>query len=81
MHTRWDEKWLFVISRFQLARSTNTGAISLSKYVFKLGRTTITPQDALKQCGLWSPEVEAKVYDGRKNMQGLMDLDQLEEEF
>ncbi|KAK9311153.1 hypothetical protein V1524DRAFT_411993 [Lipomyces starkeyi] len=76
----WDEKWLFVVSRFELAGSTNTCAISLSKYVFKLGRTTITPQDALKQCGLWSPEVEAKGYDGRKKVQGLMDLDQLEEE-
>ncbi|KAK9333720.1 hypothetical protein V1520DRAFT_331547 [Lipomyces starkeyi] len=76
----WDEKWLFVVSRFELAGSTNTCAISLSKYVFKLGRRTITPQDALKQCGLWSPEVEAKGYDGRKKVQGLIDLDQLEEE-
>ncbi|KAK9247956.1 hypothetical protein V1506DRAFT_530282 [Lipomyces tetrasporus] len=76
----WDGKWLFVVSRFELADSAHTCAISISKYVFKLGRKTIAPQDALKQCGLWSAEVEAKGREGRKKVQGLMDLDQLEEE-
>ncbi|KAK9370859.1 hypothetical protein V1509DRAFT_614995 [Lipomyces kononenkoae] len=76
----WDEKWLFIVSRFELAGSPKACAISISKYVFKLGRKTIAPRDALKQCGLWSPEVEAKGYDGRKKVQGLLDLDQLEEE-
>ncbi|KAK9322367.1 hypothetical protein V1517DRAFT_323591 [Lipomyces orientalis] len=76
----WDGKWLFVVSRFELAESAHTCAISISKYVFKLGRKTIAPQDVLKQCGLWSPEVEDKGREGRKKVQGLMDLDQLEEE-
>ncbi|KAK9447651.1 uncharacterized protein V1518DRAFT_428619 [Limtongia smithiae] len=75
----WDEKWLFVISRFE-SPSGKLHALSVTKYVFKLGRKTIAPKDALDQCGLWSPEIEKRGQEGRKKVQGFLDLDALEDE-
>ncbi|KAK9465077.1 hypothetical protein V1512DRAFT_229362 [Lipomyces arxii] len=76
----WDDKWLFVVSKFEMVGIPKTCAISVTKYVFKMGRKTIPPADALKDCGLWTPEAEAKARAELPKCQGLLDLDQLEDE-
>ncbi|KAF5093319.1 hypothetical protein D0Z03_002467 [Geotrichum reessii] len=52
----WDGKWLFVLSRFEITAgrrqqdpAKNLAAVALSKYVFKDGRKTIAPEDAIRQ--------------------------------
>lgn len=50
----WDGKWLFVLSRFEIAGrhqdpAKKLAAVALSKYVFKDGRKTIAPEDAIRQ--------------------------------
>ena len=49
----WNEKWLFVLSRFEFSdRNKTLAAIALSKYVFKFNKVTIPPEEAIKICGL-----------------------------
>ncbi|KAK9480576.1 hypothetical protein V1514DRAFT_324836 [Lipomyces japonicus] len=74
----WDEKWIFVLSRFETPKGKLI-ATCVSKYVFKLGRKTVPPKDVLDHCGMWNDEVENKGNDGRKRVQGIIDLDQLDE--
>jgi hypothetical protein len=53
----WNEKWLFVLSRFEFSdRNKTLAAIALSKYVFKFNKVTIPPEEAIKICGLDTPE-------------------------
>lgn len=51
----WDHKWIFVISRFE-TMSGRLCAVSLSKYVFKMKRRTISPEEVISFCGLKTPE-------------------------
>lgn len=54
----WDQKWLFVLSRFEFLDKNNTlAAVALSKYVFKHKRRTIPPEEALALCGLDDEEL------------------------
>lgn len=60
----WDNKWLFVLSRFETGSGSSSAvpsdkvdnsklaAVSLSKYVFKLGRKTIPPEEVIKWSGI-----------------------------
>ncbi|CAN6672400.1 hypothetical protein TRVA0_046S00496 [Trichomonascus vanleenenianus] len=77
----WDSKWLFVLSRFEFNDSKRTlAAVALSKYVFKLGRKTIPPEECVKICGLGSEENLSKGrmdFDKAKNM---LQLEALSEE-
>ncbi|CCD22932.1 uncharacterized protein NDAI_0A07780 [Naumovozyma dairenensis CBS 421] len=55
----WDEKWLYVISRFTQGKKDDLlCSLSLTKYVLKDGRKTIKPRDALEICGLYNLQVE-----------------------
>ncbi|SCU84476.1 LADA_0D01882g1_1 [Lachancea dasiensis] len=53
----WDEKWIYVLSRFLINGGLQLASISITKYVLKDGRKTIPPKDALEFCGLYNPEV------------------------
>lgn len=53
----WDEKWIYVMSRFTKKNETILCSLSLTKYVLKDGRKTIQPKDALEFCGLYNDEV------------------------
>lgn len=54
----WDNKWLFVLSRFEIGGpsrdnvNAQLAAVALSKYVFKDGRKTIAPEDAIHRANL-----------------------------
>jgi hypothetical protein len=55
----WDNKWLFVLSRFEIGSGSTSdkanarlAAVALSKYVFKDGRKTIAPEDAIHRANL-----------------------------
>jgi hypothetical protein len=54
----WDHKWLWVVSHFigekpsDLSKLRPIYASCLSKYVFKVGRKTITPESVIRDCGL-----------------------------
>jgi hypothetical protein len=72
----WDEKWLFVLSRFEFLDAKRTlVAVSLSKYVFKHNRRTVPPEEALKICGLDTPEV---LNQGRTDFSKAKNMLQLE---
>lgn len=75
----WDDKWLFVLSRFESPESGKLHAVSLTKYVFKLGRKTVPPVEAMEKCNLWNEDVEKKGREGMKTAQAILDLDKLEE--
>ncbi|CAI4268061.1 CMF_collapsed_G0002980.mRNA.1.CDS.1 [Saccharomyces cerevisiae] len=53
----WDEKWIYVMSRFTIKKGTVLCSLSLTKYVLKDGRKTIKPKDALEYCGLYNEKV------------------------
>ncbi|SCU93406.1 LAFA_0F16248g1_1 [Lachancea sp. 'fantastica'] len=53
----WDEKWLYVMSRFLTKNGSQLAALSITKYVLKDGRKTIPPQTALEICGLYNEDV------------------------
>lgn len=53
----WDEKWIYVVSRFTINNNTTICSISITKYVLKDGRKTIKPVDALEFCGIYNDEV------------------------
>lgn len=53
----WDEKWIYVMSRFTKNNGKILCSLSLTKYVLKDGRKTIPPKEALEFCGLYNDEV------------------------
>lgn len=62
----WDEKWIYVLSRFTKNNGKTLCSISLTKYVLKDVRKTIPPIEALKFCGLYNEKaakINAKNYD------------------
>ncbi|QLG70308.1 hypothetical protein HG535_0A02460 [Zygotorulaspora mrakii] len=61
----WDQKWIYVMSRFTKHNGKVLCSLSLTKYVLKDGRKTISPSVALESCGLYNEEV-AKIAE--KNM-------------
>ncbi|KAK9460561.1 uncharacterized protein V1516DRAFT_696284 [Lipomyces oligophaga] len=75
----WDDKWLFVVSKFESPQTKKLHAISVTKYVFKMGRKTLPIREALERNGTWSPEIERQGREGMKWVQGIVDLDQIEE--
>lgn len=64
----WDEKWIYVASRFtkKVQGKEVLCSFSLTKYVLKDGRKTIPPQEALQYCGLYNEEVERISQDNYK---------------
>ncbi|KAJ6134375.1 hypothetical protein N7523_000697 [Penicillium sp. IBT 18751x] len=64
----WDEKWLYIVSYFlKPSRQPVTEitedrilASAVSKYVFKQGRQTVQPTEALQNLGLLAGEADAQ---------------------
>ncbi|CCF59200.1 hypothetical protein KAFR_0G01660 [Kazachstania africana CBS 2517] len=54
----WDQKWLYIMSRFTRTNDKTLFSIAITKYVLKDGRKTINPRDAMKACGIYNEEVE-----------------------
>lgn len=75
----WDNKWLFVLTRFEFPSGT-LSAVSLSKYVFKMKRKTIPPAEVIEFCGLLSPEVLKKGAMGYEHAKKLLELEAIENE-
>lgn len=98
----WDSKWVWVVSHFvQLGGKLENGkdgqapqrkifASALSKYVFKMGRITVKPEDLLAECKLLPPRpvltAEARTQTdeadalGRKMLDGRMSEEELLEQ-
>ncbi|KOH00418.1 uncharacterized protein DI49_1128 [Saccharomyces eubayanus] len=53
----WDEKWIYVMSRFTIKNGTVLCSLSLTKYVLKEGRKTIKPKDAFEYCDIYNEKV------------------------
>ena len=47
----WDEKWLYLSTRFIGAGKKDHRAQSMALYVFKSGRVTVKPEVVLEKCG------------------------------
>lgn len=78
----WDEKWIYVVSRFTKKNNTVLCSFSLTKYVLKDGRKTIPPREALEFCGLYNDEVakiSAENYKTLVEKSGFHDTTLLEE--
>lgn len=56
----WDQKWIYVMSKFTKSNGKVLCSLSITKYVLKDGRKTINPKEALEACGIYNDEV-AKV--------------------
>ncbi|GAV53386.1 hypothetical protein ZYGR_0AI06700 [Zygosaccharomyces rouxii] len=52
----WDQKWIYVMSRYTKKNGKVLCSLSLTKYVLKEGRKTVSPRDALQYCGLYNDE-------------------------
>lgn len=77
----WDQKWLFVVSKFTSNNTKKLHGIAVTKYVFKKNqRITIKPEEFIKDCGLWNSEVAEEntrnypIFSGLSNQE---DLDRL----
>ncbi|RPB17320.1 hypothetical protein P167DRAFT_479563 [Morchella conica CCBAS932] len=56
----WDGKWVWVVSHFVSIKKEKDGsrkifASALSKYVFKMGRITVKPEEIFTECQLLPP--------------------------
>jgi hypothetical protein len=75
----WDNKWLFVLSRFESADG-KMFAVSLAKYVFKLKRKTVSPREVVEFCGLASESVLKQGEMDFEKAEHLLHLEALEHE-
>ncbi|EDO17017.1 hypothetical protein Kpol_1065p33 [Vanderwaltozyma polyspora DSM 70294] len=78
----WDEKWVYVMSKFTKKNNTVLCSLSITKYVLKDGRKTIQPIEALKFCGCYNEKVQ-KISDQNldilQNKSGFHETKPLEE--
>lgn len=56
----WDDKWLYVISKFVKPHSKRVHCIGITRYVFKTGRVTVPPKTIVERSGLLTKEAEEK---------------------
>lgn len=54
----WDEKWIYVMSKFLINNNKVIASLSITKYVVKDNRKTIPPIYAMKFCGIYNDVVE-----------------------
>ncbi|KAI5958944.1 uncharacterized protein KGF55_005598 [Candida pseudojiufengensis] len=81
----WDKKWLFVLSVFttydkKTKKFDKINAIALTKYVFKIGKLTISPIDILNYCNFINDEnlkINEKNYNLVKYLVDTEDLEKL----
>ncbi|CCE61447.1 hypothetical protein TPHA_0A03710 [Tetrapisispora phaffii CBS 4417] len=62
----WDQKWIYVISKFKKDNDKTLCSLSITKYVLKDGRKTIPPKEALEFCGLYNDKVAKISEDNMK---------------
>lgn len=77
----WDRKWLFVMSKF-MTDDNKVAAIAITKYVFKVGRLTIAPEEYLKFCNFLDEEnheINAKNYKLVKYLVDVNDIEKIAE--
>ncbi|RLV96058.1 Uncharacterized protein JA1_000595 [Spathaspora sp. JA1] len=76
----WDDKWLFVISKFITSNKGEdvVNAIALTKYVLKNGRITVTPKEYLGICGFLNDENEQINQKNYQLVTSLVDVQDLE---
>ncbi|RCK55500.1 hypothetical protein Cantr_03925 [Candida viswanathii] len=77
----WDKKWLFVMSKF-VTDDNKVTAIAITKYVFKVGRLTIAPEEYIKLCNFWDDEnqaINAKNYELVKYLVDVEDIEKIAE--
>ncbi|ODQ63413.1 hypothetical protein NADFUDRAFT_72162 [Nadsonia fulvescens var. elongata DSM 6958] len=77
----WDDKWILVLSKFVVGKgeTEKVAAVSLTKYVIKVGRKTVKPQDALDDCGLWTEQVDKQARSDFALAERLLEMDKLDE--
>lgn len=73
----WDRKWLFVMSKF-VTDDNKVCAIAITKYVFKVGRLTIAPEEYLKFCNFLDEENQAINDKNYKLVKSLVDVEDIE---
>ncbi|CAG8483273.1 611_t:CDS:2 [Paraglomus occultum] len=83
----WNEKWMFLIHRFVLAKTKVTSCICTSKLVFKQPNgKTVKPEDVFELCGyVCNSEQERQLRDmlrdnGMKYAESILQMDGLFEE-
>lgn len=67
----WDEKWIFVLSKFIVG--DRTVSLSVGKLVFKDNRRTIKPAEVISSCGYDCPEVEKIRLENLKYVKSFID--------
>jgi Thioesterase-like superfamily len=76
----WDQKWLFVVSRFEKSDKKSTlCAVCLTKYVFKMKRKTVPPATVIKFCNLSSQEAMEEGQKGYELAKAFLEIEALEE--
>lgn len=75
----WDHKWIFIMSRFETLGG-KLCAVSLSKYVFKMKRKTIPPEEVIEFCGLKTPQVVEQGKMDFEKARHMIHLESLEHE-
>ena len=73
----WDRKWLFVMSKI-VTDDNKVCAIAITKYVFKVGRLTIAPEEYLKFCNFLDEENQAINDKNYKLVKSLVDVEDIE---
>lgn len=77
----WDRKWLYVLSKFvRPLKNDELCAFGLTKYVFKKHRRiTISPEEVIKDAGLWSDKTAEENERRIKVVEHTFSIDDLEE--
>ncbi|KAI5791925.1 hypothetical protein EDC01DRAFT_101731 [Geopyxis carbonaria] len=61
----WDDKWVYVVTHFvETGANGRVYATALSKMVYKRGRVTVAPEDALRESGLLPGEMKMEEVTG-----------------
>lgn len=75
----WDDKWIFILSKFESKNGKIQHAVSITKYVLKDGRKTIKPIDALKFCGYDVEKFSKQAEKGVELVDWFVNTQQIEE--
>ncbi len=73
----YDDKWLFILSRFFNQRSGQLKAMAVSRYVFKQGTKTVKPQFLIDECGFDSEHADRQTdsLQGQKIAKEILDIE------
>lgn len=74
----WDDKWIFILSKFVLNGSEAVASTCVTKYVLKDGRKTVQPIEAIKFQGLYNDDAAKQNEENLKLCSWLVNTDQLD---